>query len=227
MTYSDTGEDDYILRQFPEGYIGTAVDVGAGDGKTISNTLLLEEKGWNVLCIEPNPDFEQELKALRKNVVMSACLAQAGEEDFYSYHNPGGLHREVVATVGPLSERFREMFCGDASREPTIRKAKVSTLNELLAGWEHRDPIDFISIDVDGREHEVLAGLDFNRWRPRMVLIEDVGLPEQGDWLTIAMRQRGYMSVGLFGWNVLWVSHEMMKEALERSPGRVILNGGG
>ena len=224
MTYSDDGEDKYILSLFPEGYVGTAVEVGAGDGKTLSNTLLLEEKGWNVLCIEPNPDLASDLLATRKNVVLCACLGHEGEEDFYSYVNPGGAHREVVATVGDLSEDFREQFCKDASREPTIRKVKVATLDSLLDKWPHQDPIDFVSIDVDGREPEVLAGLDFKRWAPRYILIEDVRLTGL-NVIDEALRAHGYFSIGLFGWNSLWASQGTTKERLEKEPGMWVRRG--
>lgn len=219
MSYSDSGEDDYILGLFPKGYIGTAVEVGAGDGKVLSNTLLLEENGWNVLCVEPNPDLASDLIATRKHVVLCACLGHEGEEDFYSYVNPGGAHREVVATVGDLSEDFRSRFCNTASRDPVIRKVRVATLDSLLEGWSHQDPIDFISIDVDGREPEVLAGFDLKRWNPRYMLIEDVGGPRKGIRVREIMRSNGYDKFGEFGWNTLWASHATMKDRLEKEPG--------
>lgn len=203
MSYSDDGEDLDILDRFPEGYQGTAVEVGAADGKSLSNTLLLEEKGWNVLCIEPNPDFEAELKATRKNVVMAACLASEGEEDLYTHDSPGSPIQGKVSTVGPVSEKFWTTFCNGANEEPVVRKIRVATLDSLLADWPHQDPIDFISIDVDGREPEVLAGFDFDRWAPRYMLIEDiVGGPDTV--IAKAMQEHGYQRIGLFGWNQLW-----------------------
>ena len=212
VNYSDDNEDVAILSMFPKGYQGTAVDVGAGDGITISNTLLLEEKGWDVLCIEPNPDFTDELTARRKHVRACACLAEPGVAEFYAYKNPGGAHREVVATVGPLAQSFRDVFCPEASQEPTISKVKVSTLNELLEGWPHRDPIDLISIDVDGREAEVLAGLDFERWKPRLVLMEDIRHKELHTPLMSIMNGHGYFRYAVYGWNDLWVRPEGGKD---------------
>ena len=52
---SHAGEDEWILKQFPEGFRGYAVEIGALDGQYISNTWLLEQNGWTCLCIEPNP----------------------------------------------------------------------------------------------------------------------------------------------------------------------------
>ena len=204
MSYSDDGEDLDILRRYPIDYQGTAVEVGAGDGKVLSNTLLLEEKGWNVLCIEPNPDLGEALKARRKNVRLCGCLDHEGEEDFYSYFNPGGAHHEVIATVGDLEESFRAVFGRPASREAVIRKVRVATLDSLIESWEHRDPIDFISIDVDGREPEVLKGLDFDRWKPRYMLIEDVKRGHGPTEIEKIMYERGYFSIGVYGWNVLY-----------------------
>jgi FkbM family methyltransferase len=219
MTYSDNREDDYILSLFPEGYEGTAVEVGAGDGQTLSNTLLLEQSGWNVLCVEPNPDLAEDLKKIRKNVVLCACLAHSGEEDFYSYANPGGAHREVVATVGDLDEDFRARFCSLASREPVIRKVRVAMLNSLLEEWPHQDPIDFISIDVDGREVEVLNGFNLERYSPRYMLIEDVVERVRPTDVEKYMRGHGYFRVGTFGWNGLWSSQQNQKERFETQPG--------
>jgi len=211
MTYSDDGEDDEVLKLFPNGYVGTAVEVGAGDGKTLSNTLLLEENGWNVLCVEPNPDLAEDLIKTRKHVVLCACLGHEGEEDFYSYANPGGAHREVVATVGDLDEDFRERFCSAASHHATIRKVRVTTLDSLLEAWDHKDPIDFVSIDVDGREPEVLKGFNLKRWKPTYMLIEDVVEQDGPTPVQRAMQAAGYLRVGRYGWNVLW--------AKERSDG--------
>lgn len=72
MTYygqHDPPVDKIIEELLPEGFVGYAADVGAANGIVDSNTYLFEQRGWKVLCVEPNPSYLGELSKNRKMAV--------------------------------------------------------------------------------------------------------------------------------------------------------------
>jgi polygalacturonase len=65
--YGQFETDKIISEYFSEQTHGNCIEIGAVDGKFISNTLYFEQIGWNVLCIEPIPEYFENLKLNRKN----------------------------------------------------------------------------------------------------------------------------------------------------------------
>lgn len=122
---------------------GYFVDVGAHDGVTHSNTYALEQLGWTGVCVEPNDDVFLELVNRRS----AACLCY------------------------PISDEFkRRPFDGIAIGQGNNRICYP--LKNALAVVQAPPIIDYLSIDVEGHELEVLAGMDFDRWHVRLITIE-------------------------------------------------------
>lgn len=175
MGYAGDREDVWLLEQFPEGYQGYAVELGALDGTFLSNTKMLEERGWTVLCIEPNPRHQEALRAARKLVFTCACdripkvKAQMWECD-------------VIRHTKTTFEGERE------TGEPF--EVAVLTLDQCLmvAGFPR---LDVLSLDVDGIELDIIEGFDIERWKPKAVVIE-AGVPALFEPFTRA----GYREVG-------------------------------
>lgn len=174
MGYAQFGEDMLIDRVF-EHALGTAVDVGACDGVSISNTLHLEERGWRVLCIEANPAYEEALRKNRKEIMMCAVGAEnADGVDFSIYEVQPGNFEAISALKPDIAEVISHRDRGFHIGPPRVVKVSVRTLDWCLeqAGIEG---LDLASIDVEGGEAEVLSGFDLARWKPRMVILEDHG----------------------------------------------------
>ena len=157
--YAVRDEDLWILKQFPDGYTGTALEAGAFDGRFLSNTLRLEEKGWRCICVEPNPRFRGILSKNRQFALHAALGAEFKDsakviEDRLVYANT----------------RCRVDF--DAPGE-----VLVLTLDQCirLAGF---DSLDVLSLDTDGAEEQILAGFDPKRWDTKVLVIEIDGGPE-------------------------------------------------
>jgi len=74
--------------------------------------------------------------------------------------------------AGPLSALDRERMAPGAAPEQII-EVPVKTLDSILEDAGARPGFDFLSIDVEGHEIEVLRGFDVTRWRPRLILLED------------------------------------------------------
>ncbi|MBP9682970.1 MAG: FkbM family methyltransferase [Bacteriovorax sp.] len=149
---------------------GKFVDVGANDGIIGSMTYELENQGWSGILIEPNPKLAQHLKLVRTSpVFQNAISSNEGELDFYIVEGPGNLH-------GLSRFHYTQEFgnhvikSGGAVHKTAVQVRKISNImNEA----ENLDHVDFLKIDVEGHEHEVLKSFDFVKFRPALIVTED------------------------------------------------------
>ena len=141
---------------------GYFVEVGANDPRERSQTWLLEQSGWTGVLIEPQPDLAAELRTRRKAKVFGVACS-----------SPENAGRELPLHVaGPLSSLDRRRMAPGATPESVI-KVPVRTLDSVLTEAATPANFDFLSIDVEGHEIEVLRGFDIERWRPQLILLED------------------------------------------------------
>ena len=170
--YSQFGEDSFMESLFPRGYVGTCVEVGAYNGVNVSNTLFFEEKGWKCVCIEPLPEHFEACKLKRKYAV-NCCISDKNKEDvpFYVYELEGG-NQSAISSLEP------DMRLVD-SHSHLIRKAgheirvKCRTLTSVLDEAAFPLEIDFISIDTENTEIDVLKGFDFSKYKVKYLIIEN------------------------------------------------------
>ncbi len=93
------------------------------------------------------------------------------------------------------------------SQPETVIEVPVRTLDDILAEATAPQPIDFLSIDVEGHEIEVLRGFNFNCWRPRLILLED----HVGDLSTHRfVKAAGYRLVRRTGFNGWYIPADSM-----------------
>ena len=158
---SQFGADHWALHHNPKG--GFYVDVGCHDGIDISNTYLLDKAGWKGICIDPFPkNFTQRTAKVVKAVVYSS------NEDViefdYSVEDPGcsGIHSEL----GIHKERLYATT--------TIQKHKFTTrtLESILEECNAPYSIQYMNLDVEGAEFEVLRVFPFQRYAFKCISIE-------------------------------------------------------
>lgn len=169
MTYAQFAEDEHIITLFPSGHKGYAVDVGAADGRTRSNTWLMEQLGWEVVCVEANPLYTEMLKLNRKNVWMVACGSEDGVGEFSAFELQPGLWEAVSALK--VNQQAYEAHKHMLQREYKF-KVPIWTLDSILARTEFPH-LDFLSVDVEGGEEDVLKGFDIARWKPDVIELEN------------------------------------------------------
>jgi FkbM family methyltransferase len=141
---------------------GYFVEVGANEPRVRSQTWHLEQAGWNGLLIEPQPDLARELRAMRMAKVFAVACSSPE-------HGGGTLPLHVA---GPLSSLDRRHMAPGAKPE-TVIEVPIRTLDSVLVEAQAPAHFDFLSIDVEGHELEVLRGFDIARWQPRLILLED------------------------------------------------------
>ena len=168
---------------------GYFVEVGANEPRVRSQTWHLEQAGWTGILIEPQPELARELRAMRMAKVFAVACSE---------HDGGTLPLHVA---GPLSSLDRSGMAPGANPEQVIQ-VPIRTLDSVLAEAKAPERFDFLSIDVEGHEIEVLRGFDIARWQPRLILLEDhVGDLSKHNYL----RASGYRIVRRYennGWYV-------------------------
>ncbi len=153
----------WIARQFPDNYQGWAIDVGASDGISVNSTYLLEHaKHWNVLSIEANPVYWNQLYKLRAFVEPCAIDSKPVSVGtlFINDENP-----EAYSSLRP-SHPEHQVGPGWSTA-----KIPVRTLDECIAKWQF-PRLDALCIDTEGTERDVLMSLDLERWRPHVIVVE-------------------------------------------------------
>jgi FkbM family methyltransferase len=155
-------EESELVRDFFHESAGFFVEVGANHPRDGSQTWHLEQSGWKGILIEPQPDLAEQLRQERRAKVFSVACSSPQNAGQY-----GALH-----LAGRLSALDRDRMAPDI-KSSTDLMVRLETLDAVLTQGGAPQPIDFLSIDVEGHEVEVLSGFDFSLWRPRLILLED------------------------------------------------------
>ena len=169
ISYAQNFEDVMLARVFGGRTDGFYVDVGAGDPVELSVTKWFYDLGWNGINIEPNPVFHQKLMAERARDINLKCGAGAFDGEAQYFQVP----------AGELSSFDRDVRAhAEAAGMPVVPiTAAVLRLTTILDRHANERLIDFLKIDVEGWEREVLTGLDLQRYRPTVIVVEAT-LPE-------------------------------------------------
>lgn len=221
VTAADTSQagevaelDLLIADDFPK----TLVDIGAFDGVTISNSRPYTLRGWRAILVEPHPGLYAKLATANEGMDGTTCVNMACSD------RPGTLPL-FFGTDGPHSAM--STLCTDdnpwfqANRAADFVDVEVTTLTDLLAS--HRWPHDFamLLIDAEGMDYEVLQGLDFNRFRPRIVVTEEyISNPEKHRNKYRLLLDRDYTFYKMVGCNTFWIANEWVDACLGLSARR-------
>ena len=166
LSYAQNLEDFHLDLVFADTTFGIYVDVGGGHPVADNVSFWFYLKGWRGLVVEPQVDLAEIYAGVRPRDVTRSCLAgrRDGEIDFYVVDGMHGLS-SAVKTNAEAAKQYGAGF-------KTIRKP-VRRLSALI-DEARLGTIDFLKIDVEGAEADVLAGLDLGRHRPRVVVVEAV-----------------------------------------------------
>ncbi|MET0237550.1 MAG: FkbM family methyltransferase [Kibdelosporangium sp.] len=164
ISYAQNAEDVVLARLFGGRASGRYVDIGAGDPVEDSVTKHFYDLGWTGLNIEPVPALVERLAAARPRDVNLPAAVSAKPGTAVLHVVPDAWGRTTLD--GDLAGRYRD------EQDWQVREIEVElvTLADVLA--EHPGEIDFLKIDVEGAERDVIEGADWTRHRPRIVVVE-------------------------------------------------------
>lgn len=175
LDYSQNGEQriitDFFLRR-----TGTFLDLGANDGSTLSNSRALSLIGWRGVCVEPAEIAFKKLRSLYADspeivCVNAAITTEDGPIDFYdsgTHLNKGDT--SLLSTTRP-EEMVRWKRSGEQFTKTTVRGI---TFRTLLAESPYKH-FDFISVDCEGVDYEILTQIDLTEVGCQMLCVETNG----------------------------------------------------
>ncbi len=207
--YSQNGED-YILWEFFD-YIRTGfyIDIGAFDGIYLSNTYSFEKQGWEGICVEPHPDYFSLLKKNRPNskCLNYACVGNRNQINIDFQTEQLGFLSSLLNTdeyVNDIKSRYKKKGL-EFEGLKTI-KIPAASLDELLENHLKSKPdIDFITIDVEGTEIEVLKGFNLGKYSPRVIIIEGNNDAARKKIINYLANESEYLFAGYLIENVYFV----------------------
>ena len=162
-SYSQEAQDLKVLLHYKLKKDGYFLEIGASDGIKFSNTYLLEQKySWSGICVEPIKDDYNKLVNNRtchcSNMAVYSKSDEELEFDIYEYNLLSGLNKHVSTHTGePIKEKV---------------VVKTITLNDLLEKYNAPSFIEYMSLDTEGSEYEMLIVFDLNKYKIGLMHIE-------------------------------------------------------
>jgi len=170
MSYSQCGQDSFVLEYFGKNYKGFFIDIGANDGVTYSNTKLLEDNNWKGICIEPLIDTFNKLSKNRNSINLNIGLdIENGEKEFMQIEGYSEMLSGIVENYDPKHINRIENEIKTKGGNKKIVKIITKRFSDIINEKE----IDYVSIDVEGSEFNILQGIDFNKHNIKIFGIEN------------------------------------------------------
>ncbi len=169
-SYSQEGEDLILTRILGEKKEGFYIDVGAHHPKRFSNTFLFYKRGWRGINIEARPGSKKIFDKIRpRDINMEVPISSEDKIlKYYMFNEPAfnGFSKEMSKSRNGLKDY-------KIIKEIDLQaKTLKEVLNSKLVEDQH---IDFMTIDVEGLDYDVLVSNDWTKYKPAIILIEDVG----------------------------------------------------
>jgi len=170
-SYSQYGEDmvlkAFIEMEYPKNYKGFYIDIGAHHPFRFSNTAYFYKKRWRGINVEPTPTLIKKFHSLRKRDININAAVGISDEPlmFYFFNEPAlnSFDRELALS----SENYRYKIIDRA--EIPIEKLSSILDKNLPKGTE----ITFMTVDVEGFDFKVLKSNDWQKYKPKFILIEN------------------------------------------------------
>ena len=166
--YSFSGVDVIIENIFRNENHGFYIDVGCQHPIKNNNTYHLYKKGWQGINVDLDIDNINLFKTARPkdHNINVAVSSKIGEANLYFYHK-----KSPINTIDKKTSDYQKAKISD------IRKIKTETLNNIINYSKFKNKkFNFLSIDVEGHELEVLKGLDLNKYKPDVIVVEFLDL---------------------------------------------------
>jgi FkbM family methyltransferase len=170
--HSLNNQDLFVLYFSQSKKSGFFVDVGAGDGVDISNTYLLEKTGWQGILVDP-VNYNSGNMKLRQCIKDNRCVYSKTGLKISFAENP-----DVPVMPGsPHPSNFSGILkhlSGPTKKDGLykVRDVETVSLNDLLEQYNAPNKIDYISIDTEGSEFEIVSNFDFNKYDVEIFTIE-------------------------------------------------------
>ncbi|ETC98202.1 FkbM family methyltransferase [Asaia sp. SF2.1] len=182
-------QDLWVLFMTEEKTSGFFVEFGACDGIFMSNTWLLEKKyKWSGILAEPNPHWADSLLLNREAHIDHSCV----------YRSTGDVVEMRCVTQAPELSHVADIVPSDihqreGNRENiTVEQVNTISLEDLLRKYNAPHIIDYLSIDTEGSELEILQSFRFDRYDVRLISVEHAGDESKREAIRETLESRGF-----------------------------------
>ncbi len=187
--YSQIFQDDWVMQMLRFKRSGFFAEIGGHDGLENSNTVLLERLlNWRGMIIEANPRWHQSICLNRSAIAYNnAAFSESG----------GKLQFVDAGAIGGLVD-FLQDDIHAGKREAAIKDGHVievhgRRVDELLVSASAPSVVDYMSVDTEGSEAEVLSGIDFTKWGFALITVEHGGVEANRSSVWDILRPHGYL----------------------------------
>ncbi len=215
-SFSQSGEDTiikYILlglgRKLHE---ISYLDLGANHAKYLSNTYAFYCQGAKGVLVEANPNLINELTVNRpEDIVLNRCISKTSGENitFYIMSGDGLSTMDYDAAVSFTKENSA------ISIEKTVTVETI-TVNDIINEYFKGKAPEILNVDIEGMELEVLSMIDFDTFRPAVIICEMIeykstfGIPEKNQEIIRFMEEHGYSEYAFTGINSIFVDRNAL-----------------
>lgn len=189
-SYSQLGQDKKVVSFYKGKRGGYFVEIGAYDGVALSNTFALERQyGWRGICVEPLVDrFAQ----LLNNRTAECCnLAVYNKSDM-------DVSFDIEGDAGMLSGINTHIDAHKYTVDKNKKTVTVKTisLNDLLEKYKAPSFMEYLSLDTEGSEYEILKALDFSKWKFGLIDLEHNHIEPRRSQIKQLLCSNGYTYIG-------------------------------
>lgn len=211
---SQKGQIEYLLNNFfnyennglkKKGYF---VDLACADGIQYSNTYFLEKYlDWKGLLIEPNPKFKESIIKNRTSTYVNECIGR-NNTDIVRFRIDNFMFGGIVGDAYDNNKKFRKKELDNAE----IISLKTKTLETILDEFKCPEIIDYLNLDVEGAEEEVLLNFNFKKYKFKFMSIERPTVN-----LDIKLELENYIQI-LHAGNDVYYSHRDFVDEINQNP---------
>ena len=199
-------QDLFVILKLNFKTNGFFVEFGATNGLNLSNTYLLEKKlNWNGILVEPSKKFQAELKNNRNCHIDFRCIFnKSGEFILFNEVEEGEL-----STIHEYSNNDGH----SSSRKKGLKyEVETITLESLLVEYNSPNVIDYLSIDTEGSEFDILKDFDFEKFKFKIITVEH-NFTENRVKIKDLLESKGYIRVyeKLSKWDDWYICDELFK----------------
>lgn len=193
ISFSKSGEDMQLKQLLKFKKKGVYVDIGCWDPVKASNSYYFYLRGWKGICIDPNPKMKELYAKKRKSDIFINKAVGLGNETLTYY-----MLEEALSSMNTLDYSFIKQHDLDSKIVDKKQIQTVSLKSILEKHLEEGEIIDFLDIDVEGFDLEVLQSNDWNKFRPKIILVEsDMDLKNDlQSKITKYLDEREYRPIG-------------------------------
>lgn len=165
-SFAKAGEDLQVFQLLKQKSKGIFVDIGSHHPIKGSNSFFFYLRGWTGLCVDPNPDFKPLYGKIRPNDIF-LNIGISDEQGSLEYYK---LKDKLSARNSFSKEYIDKNNLNDDVEQ--IYRIQVKPLKDILHNEMAGKQIDFLTIDVEGLDLQVLKGNDWNKHRPSIICVE-------------------------------------------------------